>query len=415
VEGGKLVASRAWLADCNGQVKTQVNSTGCITVAMTKANRSTSIGPSRYTVAGLRPTRPPGDSLVGPSAEGLTWSMAIQPIVGVPRFGRGQPMPVVLWELADAWADAAGQPRIMVLGNLCDWVMAGAFPDGSVLTFKGEPVDASTIYLAGRAAAASDGSVHMEGFFTVTLSEADKQMLREIVISESGLRAFCHATSTQLPSFLRRKPIWPWKRVAAAGNVAPPPCAGVEARAALVIGLQRAESLLQELRRQLKDARGRRTGSEATFDEAALGYSRRRWDSSKQLLLGILSKLGDAKRSDELARLDAELEEILAVVEPKAGPAKEEPPRPKPASADISSPSRRRVSTKQYAQEKLNNWYKQRIAEFMAKGVTSTLEQDWAAAKAGGFDSISRDCIREVRQLLAPAKWKQRGRPPSRN
>lgn len=315
-----------------------------------------------------------------------------------------------LRSLALEWAKTAGQPPKLVLRNLCDWIMVGKFPEGSVLTANYEPVDPERIYLAGRGNINEGRTVNIGGFFTVTPSEGDLMMLLGVVISEPGLRAFCDATATGLPPSLRVRPFLSWPR-ARSDNTAPPSCPDVEDRAAQIIGNRHAQELLRELQRLLAGARdGILAGDNQAVVERALAYFRRRWNSARGLLLSIQSKLTDSDIGTELANLDAQLEAIQSLVLPAVDDAGRSSLEPGTAQAEhrVRDGSR----TRHYPQGKIDDWYQQRVLDLQAGDTVPSLSDDWAAAKKAEFADIPRERVREVRDRLAPEAWKKPGPRP---
>jgi hypothetical protein len=319
-----------------------------------------------------------------------------------------------LLDLVAAWTDEARQPRTIVLKNLCDWMMAGAFPDGSVLTATKEPINAVRMYFAGRAAISSDGIVRVGQFFKEHLGDSTIQNLLQVIVSESGLRVFCQTTSTDLPRNLRHWSIWPRRR-ATATHPAPPPCPGVERRVVELIGAREARVFMRGLHLMLEEARSGLKGGDTPVEDVVT-YFERRWASHREWAGRFQSELADPKLDAELATLDAQREAILASANRRVDHIEEEPPvrapaivqvRPSPMSAALmTSPTR----TKHYPQERVDVWYKGRVERLLAEGMDSDLMADWAAAKVGGFPDISRDCIRAIRKRLAPEEWKRKGR-----
>src|SRR3954469_8942964 len=108
---------------------------------------------------------------------------------------------VPLLRLAEAWASDAGMPPEMVLSNLCDWVMVGAFPDGTLVTAVGDRVDPFDIYMSGKRISAGVARVTVNGWELLN-PEWGIGLLAGVLVPERGVRAFCKDTNTAVPSIL---------------------------------------------------------------------------------------------------------------------------------------------------------------------------------------------------------------------
>jgi hypothetical protein len=60
--------------------------------------------------------------------------------------------------------------------------------------------------------------------------------------------------------------------------------------------------------------------------------------------------------------------------------------------------------------DRVRSWYKTRVKECTKKGEQPSEAADWKAARDKFGEKIRRDSVRCVRQALAPAEWRRRGR-----
>jgi hypothetical protein len=73
-----------------------------------------------------------------------------------------------------------------------------------------------------------------------------------------------------------------------------------------------------------------------------------------------------------------------------------------------SKPQASTVGSICYPQEKVDRWYRQRVADLESKGSSSSRDDDVKAA-AEVFPNIKRDQVRTTRARIAPAQWKKTG------
>jgi hypothetical protein len=70
---------------------------------------------------------------------------------------------ISLLALAADWGAEAGVPRELVLRRLCEWAMAGAFPEGAFITATGAQVRPFDIYMSFRAFADDNNGLLSRG------------------------------------------------------------------------------------------------------------------------------------------------------------------------------------------------------------------------------------------------------------
>ena len=65
------------------------------------------------------------------------------------------------------------------------------------------------------------------------------------------------------------------------------------------------------------------------------------------------------------------------------------------------------------APARLREWYRSWIDQNTCMGTIPSRDEDWAAAKQALGESVPRDAVRTLREELAPAHWRKKGRRKS--
>ncbi len=76
--------------------------------------------------------------------------------------------------------------------------------------------------------------------------------------------------------------------------------------------------------------------------------------------------------------------------------------------------ARESVKTRRYSKATLRRWYESHIAECQKAGLTSSCNEDLAAARRALGDGVPREAVRILRRELAPLEWRQPGPKRSR-
>lgn len=323
-----------------------------------------------------------------------------------------------LLTLAEAWASEAGVPPEMVLRNLCDWSMVGAFPDDALVTATGDRVDPFDIFMSRKAMSAGLGGVQLDGTETHN-PQWGASLLESVIVSEIGVRAFCERTKTVTPSIRARS----FRRligVALGWHIAPPPCPDAEEHAAKHQARNSALADIGSLRAILAGLRGQPTrfGPRRTGDgEIDLGHCEKQWNSRKDHALSGIRRCGDAHLEQAVESLDSEWAALLAAEAQKQAAvlaASVERALPAHAADNAETVSSGERSAGPFSAAALEVWYKEEwLIDNTEADKIPLRADDWAAAKARFGDGVPREAVRALRDSWAPDLWKKRGRRKS--
>lgn len=322
-----------------------------------------------------------------------------------------------LLALAEVWASVAGTPPEMVLRNLCDWAMVGAFPDDALVTATGDRVDPFDLFMSRKALSAGLNGVELDGIETHN-PKWGASFLQDVFVSEAGLWAFCERTKTAMPSTWSRR--LRWFLVAGGWHIAPPPCPEAEEHAARHQARVSALAAIDSLRAILAGLQGKPTrfGPRRTEDgDIDLEHWGKKWDLHRDRALSGITRCGDAQLERGVQSLDSEWAAALSAERQKhaAAPAAAvEPTTPAHAADDAEEVVSDKRSAGQFSRAALETWYREEwVTQNTTGGKIPSRESDWKAAKARFDDGVSRGAIRELRRRLAPPSWKEKGRRKS--
>ena len=164
---------------------------------------------------------------------------------------------IPLLRLAEVWASDARLPVAMVLRHLCDWIMMEAFPAAALVTSAGDRVDPFDIFMSQKALGGRFGSFSFAGR-TFYNSQWGLDLLASVLVSQSGIRAFCKRTNTVPPSITLRTFKRAWA-VARGQHLAPPACPEADEQAAKCNARRSARAAINALR-DILDRIGRQDG-----------------------------------------------------------------------------------------------------------------------------------------------------------
>jgi hypothetical protein len=325
-----------------------------------------------------------------------------------------------LLRLAAVWALDSGMPPQRVLRNLCDWAIMGVFPDGALVTPAGDKIDPFDIFMSWKTATADCGDVALDGN-RLSSSRWGPHLLESVLVSETGIRAFCERTATVLPSLLPAR--FRWARAGPrADHGAPPACPDAEEQAAKHWARGSAMGGTNSLREILAGLRGRPTRRGLRlFEEGPIDFDRweKEWNWQLDNALSEARRCGDPQLEQVLRSLDAEWAGfVVAETENRAStpaPVGEDLACPADllcaeasAATDEASPFGRTPS--RFSRTALAEWYASYVARCTASGARPSRNEDCAAAKAEFGDGIPRASVRSLRRDIAPATWHQKGR-----
>ena len=321
---------------------------------------------------------------------------------------------VPLLRLAEVWASDARLPVAMVLRNLCDWAMMGTFPPAALVTPAGDSVDAFDIFMSGKAALF--GSFSFEGSEWYS-SRWGLDLLANVLVSQSGIRAFCKRTNTVPPSIARRTLKRAWA-VVRRKHLAPPACPEADEQAAKHNARQSAQAAINALRDMLTRLEGEPTTfKRRRVEERSINveYWQDQWTTMREEAQRNVERCGDDELQRELDALESRWADFLAAEMQKtaampATPAEADTGTHGGDAEDVSSAER---MAGRYSGAEAEAWYESWIRGNTEKGEIPTRDDDWAAAKDALGDGVPRDPIWELRRRKAPSSWQKKGRRKS--
>jgi hypothetical protein len=220
-----------------------------------------------------------------------------------------------LLDLAVDWAAAAGMPKELVLRRLCEWAMAGAFPERAFITATGPQVSPFDIYLSFRAVTENDGlfgsgGIYLDGCTIYNNNERwGMHVLAKVLVTAPSVLAFCERTETLAPPSL----LSGFSRFLARWNqtkhLAPSECPDANEHAARHQARDFAVGWINSLRTTLSDLRGEPTrfGPRTVPDEPIdFKYLGTKWKKTHDDAQNAIARSHDAGLQQELDSVDAE-------------------------------------------------------------------------------------------------------------
>jgi hypothetical protein len=310
-----------------------------------------------------------------------------------------------LLALAAAWASDAGIPPAMVLRNLCDWVIRGAFPAEALVTATGDKIDPFDIFMSRKALTAELGGGVWVDEVETRSPRWGASLLETVLVSERAIRAFCQYTDTSLPSLLASG-LDRLRGAMFAKHRAPPVCPDAEEYAARYQARLSAEGRIGYFRSmlaRLREGRIRRALRDRVDEATSFEIDRCEWESARDNIQREIHRCGDVHLQYKFEVLDRQLADIIARHQHRHSMATEAAERSTAADRTAGTVSKQRVK----------DWYSRWVADNEARGVIPPRDEDWEAAKAELGDGVPRDLVRSLRREIAPASWQQRGRRKS--
>jgi hypothetical protein len=137
----------------------------------------------------------------------------------------------------------------MVLDHLCGWVIAGAFPPGTLVTPRGFKVEPLSVFEAFQAIT-NHGLVHLGNWSWRMDPSKALELLSDILVTDDSVVSFCEKTDTLGPPSLPEKHMW---TIATSRHLSPPPCPDAEDLAVRQSAKQRATVFISWLQQKLAD------------------------------------------------------------------------------------------------------------------------------------------------------------------
>ena len=232
------------------------------------------------------------------------------------------------------WAAESGLPPEMALRRLCEWTVAGAFPDGALVTAVGSEVKPLAVFEAFQALA-NQGTAHVGRWSRyIDPAEAFERLNRILVTKESVLR-FCENTDTQPPPSILSGIKRAWALRKSQKSLGPPPCPDAMRCANAQSAREHAVGLMNTMRHTLDGLQGKPTryGPRRIPDEPVdVEYWNAKWAGMRTNVQKELSSSGDADLQRRFESLEAEWTSFIEQETVKsAAPATEPDTQQEPA------------------------------------------------------------------------------------
>lgn len=268
---------------------------------------------------------------------------------------------IPLLVLAVDWAAEAGMPKELVLRRLCEWAMAGAFPEGAFITATGAMVLPFDIYMSFRAATEDTGlfgsrGIDLDGGTIYNANDHwGMHVLAKVLVTASAVLEFCKRTNTLAPPSLLRGVSRFLARWGQTKHVAPPECPDADEHAARYHARDSATASMNSLRSMLSGLQGNPTrhgpqrvpGEPVDFEHWGA-----EWKKAHDRTQNEITRCGDSGLQQELSLLDAEwcafvTQETRAVAEnsgenqekPLASPIEQTKRRGRPSGSGSYEPA----------------------------------------------------------------------------
>lgn len=222
--------------------------------------------------------------------------------------------------LAYDWAVEAGMPKELVLRRLCEWAMAGAFPEGAFIKATGTQVAPFDIYMSFRSIEQGVGSLGLGGVvlggWEIFKPGWSIDFLSEVLLSTQDVLAFCERTNTLAPPMLLRGFIRFWAQRDQSKHLAPPLCPDAEEHALKWRARDSAIASMNSLRSRLSELQGKagnRLGIRREIGRPIdLEFWAARWEKMAICAQNDVAVCKDAKLLQDLDTLKAEWTAFVA-------------------------------------------------------------------------------------------------------
>lgn len=219
---------------------------------------------------------------------------------------------VPLPDLAESWARETGLTREMMLRRLCDWAVAGGFPDGSFVDISGDKIDTLDIYLSCRSAQADHREMTVGRASYLDGGRLGLRLLAGVLVTTAGIEAFCSQTGARL--FATKSGGWFGLFQKVDPPDPPPPCPQAEGIAAAIQNRRFAIGLLGSLRSLLDGLQGKPGRHRVKRDLAEpihWEWWAGEWTKTRASAQATIGATACSELAEELAALDAEWERFV--------------------------------------------------------------------------------------------------------
>jgi hypothetical protein len=216
--------------------------------------------------------------------------------------------------LPEEWAAVSGLTPHMVMRRLCDWVVAGAFPSGSLIDQLGKEVPTLDIYQA-YLAVINNGQAYVDGTTSYLDSGTCRELLAKLLVTQEGLQSFCERTNTYPPPSILQGFRRAWVIVRSEKNQAPPECSDAKMHAARQQARRTAEGWLNNLSNKLAGLQGKpvRFGPHREDNSPIdMEYWNAQWQDIRSRVMKELPNSESPDLQRQLETLDADWAALLA-------------------------------------------------------------------------------------------------------
>jgi hypothetical protein len=220
---------------------------------------------------------------------------------------------IQLMALAGEWAQESGTPPEMVLRRLCEWAVAGGFPDGAFVTSAGERISPLDLLTAVRVVIGNGQATIGNCIIYMAPSMAGHQLAGALLTVNNVLKFCAHTNTLPPPSVLGRL-----KRFLAARDrgkrVAPPECSDADEHAARQCAYRGAIGGLNSLRKIISRLKGEnpRYGPRYAGDETVdFDYWGSKWTETRDRVQEDIRRCSDSVLQKDLDTLDLEWREFV--------------------------------------------------------------------------------------------------------
>jgi hypothetical protein len=218
-----------------------------------------------------------------------------------------------LLDLVHGWSEQSRNPPAMILRALCEWAVAGGFPEGSFVDSRGNTISTLDIYMSFRNAFKTnmfDTGITIGEMTVHAPSERWGQpLLSRVLVRAEGMLAFCERTSTLPPRSLLSGFQYFWATLKGDKSPAPPLCPDAEQYAAREFARSNAASVIANLEgilRGLKEGK-RRIGFQRVGDGPIdFEFWGDRWCKLAEAARIELNKCGDAELLSRIQSVEAQ-------------------------------------------------------------------------------------------------------------
>lgn len=216
--------------------------------------------------------------------------------------------------VAVEWANEAGMPATMVLQRLCEWAVAGGFPEGAFVTATGDtipPVDLLTscrLVIGNGRAKIGEWTAHKDPAVEI-------DFLNTVLVTSRDVLQFCERTNTRPPSSLREGFRWPFGWGEQGKNAAPPECPDVDEHVVRQFADGLARGGLNHLRATIAELKGKPTRSRPRAvgsEPVNLEYWGPKWRDRRDRVEKDIHASGNKELQKDLDALDAEWVALVA-------------------------------------------------------------------------------------------------------